>query len=122
MGYESKLYVVDKMEYAIPEFKPWGQVICMIDICKYPVVSDFMREHPDTDCYIYADDGNTEIIEDRYGEPLKECDVEELFEFVNTLVENGETYRRVFPLHAMLKSFVEHKNEWQNLKVLHFGH
>lgn len=122
MGYETRVYVVDKKCATFPDKKYWGQVISMIDVSNFPTVSDFMRKQPATDCYIYSDDGSTQILEDRYGQPLKECDVEDLFAIVDKAVTDGEDYRRVFPLHAMLKSFVDNKHRWQNLKVLHFGY
>ena len=129
MGYESKLYIVRKTSFGIDTLnggKVWAEVIASFRLAKCPPVADFMRKCPNTDCYIYADDGDTQILEDRYGEPLTESDLESLIEVLEKESEDksfgGVCYRRIMPLLVMLKQFNEDKGRWENLKVLHFGY
>lgn len=123
MGYESRIYIVEKSTvYERDPQKRFATIVAMFDMCKYHRFSDFMRSKPATDCYIYADDGNTKIIEDEYGESLKEASVSDVITVLEKCVKDGEDYRRIFPLLAMLKSFEEHRKQWCDIVVLHFGH
>lgn len=121
MGYESRIYIVRKGRiYDETYGKRWAEKIAMFDMCKYPRLADLMRSKPATDCYIY--EGDTIIIEDCYGEPLYEASCSDVIALLEKDVENGEDYRRIFPLLAMLKTFEEHKEQWGEIAVLHFGH
>ena len=120
MGYEVKLFVVEKSPTCFNEnFSYWGQEIATYELCVCNQVSDFMDKKNPTDCYVYADDGNTQIVEDYYGDPLHECEISEFYEFLTTVEDD---YRRIAPLKALIKSFVENKNRFSNLYVLSFGH
>ena len=130
MGYDSRIYIVHKSRYNTPMKiiiddedygeRVWGQVIASMDLGVYPTVSDFMRSKPETDCYIYAHDGNTIIVTDSYDKVMTECSIEELIEVVQKDIDRGEDYRRIFPLYGLLKGF--NTEQWDNLRVLHFGH
>lgn len=124
MGYESKLYIVKKSRYADADGRRYAQVIAMFDVCKYYSLSDVLRNKPVTDCYIYADDGNTEITKDEYGKPLTESDLQTVIYIIEKDIAEGENYRRIFPLLSMLKAFEEQKNNgiWDNIVVLHYGY
>lgn len=117
MGYESKLYVVDKHDWKFVNEK-WGEVIAMFDLCSVPRLN--FSSYPATDCYIIADDGNTEIKEDRYGDSLKEVPIQDAIEMIEKVIEREEYYRRYKPCLDLLKGF--NPNEWENLVVLHYGH
>ena len=118
MGYESKLYVVDKSDFLDGDYV-WGEVIASFDLYKTYPVSDKMREYPNTNCYIYADDGNTRILEDCYGESLKEIPIDDAIKILESAASLNN-YRRYSPCIALLKGF--EKNQWKNLVVLHYGH
>ena len=116
MGYESKLYVVDKHDWKWCDEK-WGEVIASFDLC---CVSINFTQYPATDCYIIADDGNTKITEDRYGDPLKEVPIQDVVEMIEKVIETGDYYRRYKPCLDLLKGF--NIKNWENLGVLHYGH
>jgi hypothetical protein len=127
MGYESKLYIVEKFKGSLREKdkgKAYVQVIAMFDMCKFYELSGVLTKQPETDCYFYADDGNTKILEDKYGDPLTESSIELVIEVLEEIVENGEDYRRIFPLLSALKTFKEQKDKgiWKNIAVLHYGY
>lgn len=130
MGYDSRIYVVDKSNSGIKidvivdgvDFgkRDWSQVIASMELGKYPAIADFMRNQPETDTYIYGDDGNTMIVEDCYGKIMTECSVEDLLEVVQKEIDSGEDYRRLAPLYGLLKGFKP--IQWNGLRVLHYGH
>jgi len=122
MGYESKLYVVEKSKYPYPsdDGMIWGEVVAMFDLCKCHPVSDELRKYPDTNAYIYADDGNTKILEDKCGEKLKEIPIKDTIKIIKKAMKNGNYYRRYKPCLKLLESF--NLDEWSDLVVLHYGH
>lgn len=123
MGYESRIYIVRKTSIKDDELgKTWAEKIAVFNMCKYPRLADLMRSKPATDCYIYADDGDTPIIEDEYGDPLYEASVSDVVSVLEKDVEDGEDYRRTFPLLATLKAVEEHKEQWGEITVLHYGY
>lgn len=123
MAYESRIYIVSKGRTYDKELnKRWAEKIAMFNMCKYPSLANLMRSKPATDCYIYADDGDTQIIEDRYGEPLTEASCSDVIAVLEKDVANGKDYRRIFLLLAMLKSFEKHKEQWGEITVLHYGY
>ena len=122
MGYESRLYIVDKTkltEVINGKEMKWGQVISVFNLCKVYAVSEKMREYPQTDVFIYADDGNTIILEDSYGDTLKEIPIYEAIKIIEAAASKDK-YRRYAPCIHMLKGF--ELSEWHNLVVLHYGY
>lgn len=126
MGYESKLYIVEKGYKIEGEEKVYSSPIIVYDLCKFYDVSDFMREQPQTDAFFYMDDGNTEVTEDMYGEPLTECELTKFLTFMKGIMSNpyNINYRRIPPLMAILETLAKQLQEgvWRNLYVLHFGY
>ena len=117
MGYESKLYVVDKHHWKWSN-ESWGEVVALFDLCK--VYNLDFKKYPPTDCYIYADDGNTEIREDKYGDPLREIPIKDAIQMIEEAIEKENYYRRYQPCLSLLKGF--NPNDWEDLVVLHYGH
>lgn len=124
MGYESKLYIVEKSNCSYTEENgmKYAEVLAMFDVSKFYALADWFSNKPSTKHYIYADDGDTQIVEDRYGDTLKEASVKEVVEKLERIVENGEDYKRIFPLLAALKAFESHSNQWGDIAVLHYGY
>lgn len=127
MGYETRLYIVEKSNspsiYDKNKGKVWGDVIAMFDLRKCYSLSDRLRNCPPTNCYIFADDGDTEIVEDFYGEPLKEATIEKTILFLNKAMEETD-YRRLLPVSAFLNTIQAQKEAgyWGDLAVLHYGY
>ncbi len=123
MGYESRIYIVRKSTIKDDDLgKVWAEKIATFNMCVYPTLADLMRSKPATDCYICADNSGTDIVEDCYGDPLYEASVADVIAVLEKDVANGEDYRRIFPLLATLKALDEHKDQWDNLAVLHYGY
>lgn len=123
MGYESKFYIVEKGHYDDSRQMHYGHVIAMFDMSKCYPLSSVFQGFKKTDCFFYADDGNTEIVEDMYGEPLKEATIERTLRLVQTVMEE-EDYRRLLSFEALLRALQAQQKDgkWGDLAVLHYGY
>lgn len=119
MGYESRLYVVKKTTLPGENNLRFAQKIAVFDLCKVPAVSDKMRAYKNTDAFIYADDGNTEITEDRYGDVLKEVPLADAIKILEYAAAKDD-YWRYRPCIALLKSMQEYGQG--DIVVLHYGY
>lgn len=121
MGIESKIFVVNKYDSSLKdgEDKKFAQVIATYEAREFPALRAMFSKP--TDCYIFADNGNTEIHEDKYGEPLTEASVEEVVNCLTNLTGEDKTYRRTLPLLAMLEKFRDNEAAWESLAILHYG-
>lgn len=124
--YGSKIYVVTV--YNVSGLKPYGNQIAIFDLCKmgdrYNGLSFTDLFDYYNDCSIYADDGNTEIIEDCYGEKLT-CtdDIKKVVEWLEE-AENKETYRRAELFLDFLKTILKQQEQgkWGNIRLIHYGY
>lgn len=122
MGYESKIYIVEKSTIGrdINGKRMWlGDVVASFRLGKTPIYQEIHDKFSPTDTYFYADDGNTEIIEDCYGKPLTEIPIPDLIDILEC-AESKEHYRRYAPLIGMLQGF--DLTQWKNLVALHYGY
>lgn len=119
MGYESRLYVVEKTGFNDYEGKTYAEVIAMFDLCKVYDVSDKMRRYKDTDVYFYGDN-NARILADCYGSPLKEIPLKDAIRIIEEAIKLDRGYRRYEPCLNLLKGFNE--GDWGDLVVLHYGY
>jgi len=117
MGYKSRIYIVEKKNKLETEEKRYAEVIAVFNMRKFNAFDGIFKT--ETDCYIYADDGNT-IITDCYGSTLKESTISDVIKYLEEYQTEQEHYRRVSPLLGLLKSF--DPNEWDELTVLHYGY
>lgn len=126
MGYESKLYVVDKIGILPHNGKGYCRKIAMFDLCNcgQRLASKFYNS-PEASVYFFDDSGEKEVLHDCYGKPLTEMSIEFVIEALQSEISDGETYRRLFPVLATLKVIKEQKNRdiWDDdIVVLHYGH
>ena len=123
MGYESKIYVVRKEKFSCSDRedgKVFAREIAMVDMSCCYGISDTLRRKPATDCYIYANDGNTQIHEDRYGDPLTEAPICEVIKLVEKAMSK-DYYWRYPILLATLKAFEQYADN-PDFAVLHYGY
>ena len=120
MGYESKIFIVRKCGFRGGCGKIYAQELARFDLCKVYGVSDYLRNAPKTDCYIYSDDGNTEIIEDRYGKELTECAPEKLIDLIEKDILNDGEYWRYNLILATLREVEKLKDP--QIYCLHYGY
>lgn len=122
MGYESKIYIGEKSRIKDNDGMTYVQVIAMFNMCKMGnLINVFDRK---TDCYFYADDGNTKVLEDKYGDALTEAKIEDFICVLEEAIDSGENYRRIFPLLSTLQTIYEQQKDgkWENIVLLHYGY
>lgn len=122
MGYESRFYIANKLGAVEEDGMRWAEIIGMYNMCKYYPLSMTIKQYKDTDCYFYL--GDEKVVEDKYGDALKEIEVDELVDALKEEVANGETYRRIFPLLSMLEAIKDQQKQgqWEDVVVLHYGY
>lgn len=123
MGYESKLYVIEKTsvgQYISGKTMYYAQLICIFDLGKCYHVSNAMREYPNTNSYIYSDD-DAKILEDKYGNALTEIPLKDAINIIEA-AQSKDNYRRYVPALAALKALEANKDSWGELVILHYGY
>ena len=123
MGYEHRIYIVDKTNVKDPfENKYYGDTLAIFNLGKFNEFNFFTKP---TDCYVYAEDGNTKILKDDYGEPLLELSLTETSNLTKELIKTfGSINSRLIPFIAALDSFIEQQQAGRhhNLVCLHCGY
>jgi hypothetical protein len=124
MGYESKIYIVRKSGYfRRDEEKQWAEDLAIIDMSKCYELSSILCKKPATDCFIYSDDGNTRIEEDRYGSPLTETPLHEALQIVEDVIaKTPYDYWMYSVLRSTLQSIYDFVGDDENFVVLHYGY
>lgn len=123
MGYESKLFVVNKpkcVSVDVETKKKYAEVIAKFDMGCIPNASSKMRKYPVTDSFVFGDDGNTPILEDRYDKELTEIPLDDAIEILVKDWSENINYRRLYPVIAFLKA-IDKKN-WDEVVILHYGY
>lgn len=128
MGYEHRIYIVDKTNVKDPfEDKYYGNTLAIFNLGKFHEFKIFTEP---TDCYVYADDNNTKILKDEYNKPLLELSLAETStltkEFIKTFDFDLTSSRFIpfIPFIAALDSFIEQQRagKYHNLVCLHYGY
>lgn len=117
MGYESRLYIVNECNTS-----NYAQVIAVFNCAKMGY-SNGWRElfNSPLESEMYAEDGNTLIEKDKYGERVKSADFPTVIEWLEKEVLTNEQ-RRLKPLLALLKGF--DLSQWAEgeMRIVHFGY
>lgn len=123
MGYETKLIIGRKtnMEGYKNKDAKFVIVVAEIDLCKSVFGGTYIDKEQDTEkVYIYASDGDTEIVEDRYGDRLFAVNPKKVLKMMQD-ANKPEKYRRYNAAIPLLKSLIkDFKNE--DLTCILFGH
>lgn len=124
MGYESRLYIVNKGFAATGPC--WAEKIAEFNLCCVDgfVLTDIGKYGKDTTCYFETDDNYKPITEDKYGKPMTEITLNDMIAILKNAINNSD-YRRYQPCLAMLESFANGVlyGQWgENLVVLHYGY
>lgn len=121
MGYESRFYIVDNTSMtSAGADKTFALPIAIYDMCKMDYngeVHRLIKNSPHASCFVYADDGDTPILIDRYDKELTDIDISQL---IKALEHDNNGYRRIPPFLALLNAII--KEDWRDLKVLHYGY
>ena len=113
MGYESRIYVVN-----VNKSISYGEVIARFDLSKIGNGFSDLFKNP-VDFHFYAEDGDTIITKDSYGDEVKTASIQDVIEWLETKGREIH-YRRIEPLIGLLKGF--DFAEWEDLRVVHYGY
>lgn len=132
MGYETRLYT--GQEYPMVEGfdkVPTVGVIAMVDLSKAGCNTNtgkFLAEARKSDEHFafYAEDGDTLITEDRYGEKLTAVDIAGLVEAMEKDQAEDYDYRRYALAIPVLRCFLEHpgwvNDKFTRIRCIQFGY
>lgn len=119
MGYESKIYVVDKHTL----HNEWDEVIATFDLCKmgYGLIDgvSFRGLFTEPVGCMYADDGDTEIHEDCYGDAVQGAPIHKVIHWLNKWLKDHD-YSRAKAFYALLKSMAKEVDG--DLWCFHYGY
>ncbi len=117
MGYESRIYVVEKSK----ELR-YAEVIAMFNLCKMGGFCNIFNEK--IDYRVFLENKDAPDTEDSYGDALKETTIEAVIDYIEYEIKeekrNGSVYRRLEPVLSLLKGF--DKKRWDELSVIHWGY
>lgn len=128
MGYESKLYIVNRHDFRPSYDHVWGEIVATFDLSKMGYSNhefyDAFTKEIDYEFYLpTCDDNGNEVMDfvntDCYGTHMKSADLKTVIRALE-ICEERDHYRRLPPLIAMLKAFDE--SEWDELQVVHYGY
>lgn len=117
MGYESRLYIVNKSSIK-DEKGYWADLIASFNLsCVSNLMLQGVKDAKDTDAYFL--EGGSFIYKDKYDKKLKEIPLKEMITMISNAMQYDD-YRRYKPCLSLLMGFNE--KEWDNLVVLHYGY
>lgn len=112
MGYESRLYIADYHEQT-----NYMDVIGSFDLCKMSGrFTELFKKQITSPVWFGIGE---ETMTDLYGDVIKYADLEEVAKYLEDNCRKMK-YRRIEPCIQFLRGFK--KEEWGDLKVLHYGH
>lgn len=126
MGYESRIYVIrefDNISYGLP----YGEKIAVLNLCKMGSErynKKTFRElfNQERTCHFYADDGETIIEEDRYGDKIQKADPKEVIKWLRKMLKN-DYYWRAEMLYKFLLGMEKAKEKTgQGYSLYHYGY
>ena len=130
MGYESRVYVIRKMDVPYAKdtrgFK-YAEVMAVYGMSKFqPFQQLFDKNCPVTKyAFFNIHGGGNLITEDMYGDPLRERSLGEAIDCLEQVIAQGDDlseYPRIKPLLALLREYDEIQNSYYQFALLHYGH
>lgn len=120
MGYESKLFVVEKLQKSVDfdKKKHYAPLIAIFDMCNIASASCQMRAYPITE--LTTSFGDKSVVKDKYGKELTEIPLEDTIKILEDAQKEYSTYRRLAPVIAYLKTI--DKSQFEDVVVLHYGY
>jgi hypothetical protein len=133
MGYNTKIHIVVKTNQICTDEnlsiynKFYADTIASFDLRKLSHVGAYLTAldgTPTSNCYFY--EGNKEVFEDFYGDPLPEFTLDEAIQLLTIDKTLSPHYWRLTPAIQLLKSIQKHYTPYPNDErypvVLHFGY
>lgn len=122
MGYESRIFIVNRKEYkGYKNEKSYvsAEKIADIEMSKmYDGFTDLFDRKVDYELYIDSEDETTNT--DKYGEVMTCTDCKTVINYLEKLILKGADYRRLFLLLGLLKGIKE--EQWEEIQIVHYGY
>ena len=107
---------VTRIDNPTERFKlTYAKVVCMVDLCK---VDPFEAE--EATHYFYADDGNTPIVTDRYGDRIEQLTIESMLLQLRDRAKDNQYWR--YHLAIDLLEYIQQHYQHSDLLILLYGH
>lgn len=120
--YESKIYIVAPSSQRNKEVgKYWAETLAVFNLGYVDELQDVNKRYKPTSYYIYADDGDTEILEDKYGDELTELTVNQLMYELSIMDGKVAVSRRAATLLSVLLAIRKNYDDGDIL-CLHYGY
>lgn len=120
MSYESQIYIVKPHRGQKPGDcgLDYSEKVAMFRLGYVDGMYEFVQNYPESSCFIFGDDGNTEIIWDKYGEPLREIPIRELIFELDRLYSESKRW----DIFAAISALVHYSDTPCELVALHYGY
>lgn len=121
MGYESRVFVVNRSEFERGNDMHFVFAEKIADIKMsgmYDGFTDLFDKKVDYELYIDNEDEPTQT--DKYGDVMTYTDCKTVIDYLEKLIANGENYRRLNLLLGLLKSIDE--SQWNEIQIVHYGY
>lgn len=121
MGYESRIFIVERHEHKMPSGANWvfAEKIAVINMCKMGYDNGFHELFSTPIDYKIFIDGDTETDTDCYGEHMKYAKPDDVIRWLKRAIKK-DGYRRMPVLLGLLNGFKE--GQWADLQVVHYGY
>ena len=121
MSYESRIFDVERSEFENRDGTSYvyAEKIADVKMCSmYNGFRDIFDKEVDYELYI--DSGEKSTSTDMYGDKMKYTDVQTVIDYLEKLIDSGETYRRLSLLLGMLKGI--DTSQWNDIQIVHYGY
>lgn len=126
MAYEHRIFIVEKTHQGYePKLDKWfGKVICIFNLGVMEEMHDIVQKYGPTDQFIYQPgNGDEEVVEDMYGDPLTEIPIEDLYDELVDMMANIGFRSCVYTLLLTLKGYIDIKQcRLNDFVCLHYGY
>ena len=123
MGYESRIFVVNRSEHEGygENAKPYVYAEKIADIKMSKMYDGFTPLfNEEVDYELYIDNENESTNTDKYGAVMTYTDCKTVIGYLENLIAKGENYRRLSMLLGLLKGIDE--SQWNEIQIVHYGY
>lgn len=121
MGYESRVFVVNRNEIKHPDGTAYVYAEKIADIKMSCMCTEFKNLFDKkVDYELFIDNGVESTQTDKYGDVMTYTDCKAVIDYLEKLIASGDNYRRLTVLLGLLKGINE--EQWVNIQVVHYGY
>ena len=121
MSYESRVFIVNRneIEHGNEKFYVYAEQIADIKMGNmYDGFTDLFDKKVGYELYVDSGDETTQT--DKYGETMRYTNCKTVIAYLENLIADGKSYRRLTMLLGLLKGINE--EEWNDIQIVHYGY